>query len=144
MSDGISAPGGEDGGLPPDVQAHKARMEDPVWKAKLTELEAEVHRALAAVFAHAGDVSALSIPVDLPDGSKRAVVAGDPIALFAVINGEGPRLLLNKHMIVGTLGPREMLMSMAMAMLRGGGQAAEDDEEVCDCPRCVAQRANPH
>jgi len=116
MSDGTKPPQGEAGGLPPDVEAHKARMNDPAWKDRLKELETDVHKALAALFAHAEGAAAASIPVRLKDGSIRAVIAGDPIAVFAALQGEGPRLLMNKHVIVGS----------------------------CDCPKCVAARANPN
>jgi hypothetical protein len=152
MSDETKAPGeGEAGGLPPDIRAHKVRMEDPAWGARLVELEAEVHRALVALFAHAGDVAAVSIPVQLETGSTRAVVAGDPIALFAALQGEGPRLLLNKHMIVGLMSrPKDFPMGALMDMLKGVTQQGPDDEDGdedaqptagCECPRCERLRA---
>ncbi len=154
MSDETKAPGeGEAGGLPPDVQAHKARMEDPAWKARLVELEGEVHKALVTLFAHAGDVAAVSIPVQLEDGSIRAVVAGDPIALFASLQGEGPRLLLNKHMIVGMMNPKDFLMGALLDMIKAAQRGrdtdededGEDDEQQptpgCPCPRWERLRA---
>lgn len=123
----------------------KDRAEDPVWKERLRVLEADVHRAIDAVLAHTGNVAAMSLPLDLPDGNKRAVVVGDPIALFATITGEGPKLLLNKHMIVTVGSPGELLAAMLMGALKGTmAGALSDDEEECDCARCVAQRANPN
>lgn len=154
MSDETKAPGeGEAGGLPPDVKAHEARMQDPVWKARLVELEADVHKAIAAVFAHAEGAAAVSIPVQLPGAEGvRSVLAGDPMALFAAIQGEGPRILLNKHVIVAAMNPKELLVGALMQMLTGRGGArlepVEDDEEGeetptpgCPCPRCEELRA---
>lgn len=147
MSDATEAPTGEGDGLPPDVQAHHDRMNDPAWKARLAELEQDVHATIGALFAHAQGAAAVSVPVQLDDGTIRAVIAGDPIAVFAALQGEGPRLLMNKHVIVGALNPKEMLLGAVMQMIKGMGQSGpgdDEDDEECDCPACVAGRANPN
>jgi hypothetical protein len=148
MSDETGPPVGEGGGLPPGVQAHHDRMNNPVWKARLVELEQDVHATVAALFAHAEGAAAISVPVQLADGTVRAVVAGEPIAVLAAVHADGPKILLNKHVIVGTVNTKELLLGAAMQVLaglarRGTGPQDEDDEE-CACPACVLARTNPN
>jgi hypothetical protein len=77
-------------------------------------------------------------------------MAGLPEALFETLRAEGPRVLVNKHVIImHNFDPRELFLGTLMSMLRdraSGGDDEEDDEDDtptpgCECPRCERLRA---
>jgi len=125
--------------VPEDIREQMQRMQDPVWKARAQELEDAVHVAAAALLAHTAGISALSIPKVNEQGEMCAVFIGDPVSIFAAIEGEGPTVLVRKNAIVGKVNPGEMIMKLLSQMMQEAsrGRMVPEDNR-CNDPECEA------
>lgn len=144
MSDEIEPPQGQGEGVPKSAGKE-------AWEAELNRLESVFREAGLALLKHA-EAAGCAVPfVD----NNRALVAviGAPVRAIGMVvesmeefigrHGEGKAqmaVLMGRNGTIG--GIAEVL---AQVLGRGGpGNEEDEDDEECDCPACVAGRANPN
>lgn len=141
MSDGIEPPQGQGDGVPKDAGKE-------AWTAELDRLEGVFRDAGVALLAHA---EAAGCAVPFVNNNRTLVAAiGAPVRVMGMVvesmeefitrHGEGRAQMA---VLLGKNNPTGVLAEM-LARALSGQEANKDDDEECDCPACVAARANPH